>query len=55
MKDFDFLDDTEILHFEDRDAFNKACEEYRNNPRLIDIGYADMIITLQKSSNSQLT
>lgn len=55
MKNFDFLDNTEILHFEDRDKFDKACDEYHNNPRLIDIGYADMIITLQKSSNSQLT
>jgi len=47
-----FLENTEKLQFEDRDTFNKACEEHRNNPRLIDIGYSDMVIILDSSNSS---
>jgi len=47
-----FLENTEKLQFEDRDTFNKACDEYRSNPRLIDIGYSDMVIILDSSNSS---
>lgn len=45
----DFLANTEKLQFEDREDFDRACEKYRNNPRLIDIGYSDMVITLEST------
>ena len=35
------------LRFDNRDEFNKAVEQHQNSPRLIDIGYADMIIKLE--------
>lgn len=47
-----FLENTEKLQFEDRDTFNKACDEYSSNPRLIDIGYSDMVIILDSSNSS---
>lgn len=44
----DCFSDTETISFSSREEFNAACNQYANNPRLIDIGYADMIIILQK-------
>jgi len=47
-----FVANTEKLQFEDRDTFNQACDKYRNDPRLIDIGYSDMVIILDSSNSS---
>jgi hypothetical protein len=41
-------EDCIILRFTDRETFNRISEEMGNNPALIDIGHADMIVKLEK-------
>ena len=52
--DIDFFANTERLQFEDRETFKKACDEYLNNPRVIDIGYSDMVIILESSNSTSI-
>jgi hypothetical protein len=38
---------TKTLHFENREEFNKACDDYKHHPLLIDIGYSDMLLMFE--------
>jgi hypothetical protein len=49
LEELDFGDNVETLHYETRAEFNDAVEKYIDDPRLIDIGYFDKIIKLEKS------